>query len=66
MLSRVKGLAEIALPARDLETMTHFYSEIVGLEVMRRSEDVVFFRIAEGSQDTQMLVVFAASVSRIR
>jgi catechol 2,3-dioxygenase-like lactoylglutathione lyase family enzyme len=45
---RIKGLGEIALRVADLDAMQRFYQEVVGLEVMRRDDNAVFFRIAEG------------------
>ena len=45
---RVKGLAEVSIRVRDLDAMHKFYEEVVGLEVLRRDKDFVFFRVAEG------------------
>lgn len=55
----VGGLAEIALRVDDLDAMTEFYQTIIGLELMSRSEQMVFFRIAEGfAGHTQVLALF--------
>ena len=60
--SRVKGLGEVSLRVRDLEVMRVFYEEVVGLEVLRRDESFVFFRVAEGyGGHTQNLALFAAA-----
>ena len=40
----VRGSGEIALRVDDLDAMHKFYEEVVGLEVMRRYPDGVFFR----------------------
>lgn len=55
----IRGLGEIALRVRDLDAMTSFYRDVVGLEVMRTWENCVFFRIAEGVEgNTQALALF--------
>ena len=55
----VRGLGEIALRVGDLESMARFYEEVVGLELMRRFPNAVFFRIAEGfGGHTQILALF--------
>ena len=59
MKSKVKALGEIALRVQDLREMSDFYEQVVGLEVMRKSENMAFFRIAEGhGGHTQILALF--------
>src|SRR5574342_442129 len=59
---RVKGLGEVSIQVRDLDAMHKFYEEVVGLEVLRRDEDFVFFKVAEGyGGHTQNLALFEAS-----
>lgn len=59
---RVKGLGEVSICVRDLDTMHKFYEEVVGLEVLRRDESFVFFKVAEGyGGHTQNLALFEAS-----
>ena len=59
---RIKGLGEIALRVTDLDAMQRFYQEVVGLEVMRRADSAVFFRIADGyGGHTQVLALFDRS-----
>jgi catechol-2,3-dioxygenase len=59
---RVKGLGEVSIRVRDLDAMQKFYEEVVGLEVLRRDESFVFFKIAEGyGGHTQNLALFEAS-----
>jgi len=61
-LRRVKGLGEVSLRVRDLDAMHKFYEEVIGLEVLRRDESSVFFKIAEGyGGHTQNLALFEAS-----
>jgi catechol-2,3-dioxygenase len=59
---RVKGLGEVSIRVKDLDAMQKFYEEVVGLEVLRRDESFVFFRIAEGyGGHSQNLALFAAT-----
>ena len=58
---RVKGLGEVSIRVRNLDAMQKFYEEVVGLEVLRRDEGFVFFKIAEGyGGHSQNLALFAA------
>ena len=55
----VKGLGEVSICVRDLDAMHKFYEEVVGLEVLRRDESFVFFKIADGyGGHTQNLALF--------
>lgn len=59
----VKELGELALRVNDLDRMQEFYEKVVGLEVMRRFPDVVFFRIAPGhGGHTTILALFDRNV----
>lgn len=61
-VTRVKGLGEVSIRVGDLETMQKFYQEVVGLEVLRKDESFVFFRIAPGyGGHSQNLALFDAS-----
>ena len=58
---RVRGLGEIAIRCDDLELMTSFYSDVLGLERMEgnAAAGIVFFRVAEGfGGHTQILALF--------
>ena len=56
---RVKGLGEVSICVKDLDAMHKFYEEVVGLEVLRRDESFVFFKVAEGyGSHTQNLALF--------
>ncbi len=58
---RVKGLGEVSIQVRDLDAMHKFYAEVVGLEVLRRDEGFVFFKVAEGyGGHSQNLALFEA------
>ena len=55
----VRLLGEVALRVNDLATMLAFYRDVVGLEVWREGDGVVFFRVAEGVEGhAQALVLF--------
>jgi catechol 2,3-dioxygenase-like lactoylglutathione lyase family enzyme len=59
---RVKGLGEVSIRVKDLDAMHKFYEEVVGLEVLRRDESFVFFKVAEGyGGHTQNLALFEGS-----
>ena len=56
---RIKGLGEVSIRVKDLNAMHKFYEEVVGLEVLRRDESFVFFKVAEGyGGHTQNLALF--------
>ena len=60
----IRALGEIALRVTDLDTMQRFYEQVVGLELMRRSDNAVFFKIADGyGGHTQVLALFDRSSS---
>jgi catechol 2,3-dioxygenase len=59
---RIKGLGEIALRVHDLDAMQRFYEQVIGLEVLRRFDHAVFFKLADGfSGHTQVLALFDRS-----
>jgi catechol-2,3-dioxygenase len=58
---RIKGLGEVSIRVKDLDAMYKFYEEVIGLEVLRREESFVFFKVAEGyGGHTQNLALFEA------
>ena len=60
----IKALGEIALRVTNLDTMQRFYEDIVGLELMRRTDSAAFFKIADGyGGHTQVLALFDRSSS---
>jgi catechol 2,3-dioxygenase-like lactoylglutathione lyase family enzyme len=59
---RIKALGEVSIRVNNLDAMHKFYEEVVGLEVLRRDESFVFFKIAEGyGGHTQNLALFSAT-----
>jgi catechol 2,3-dioxygenase-like lactoylglutathione lyase family enzyme len=60
---RVKGIGEVSLRVKDLDKMYKFYADVLGLEVLRREENYVFFKVAEGyGGHSQNLALFDATV----
>ena len=58
---RIKGLGEVSIHVKNLDAMQKFYEEVIGLEVLRRDESFVFFKIAQGyGGHTQNLALFQA------
>ena len=44
----VRGLGEIALRVKNLDTMQSFYEDVIGLPLMTRFPNVAFLKIADG------------------
>lgn len=64
MSRTIKALGEIALRVRDLDRSERFYTDVVGLELLRRFERSAFFRIAEGhAGHTAVLALFDREAS---
>lgn len=58
----IKSLGEIALRVEDLERMCNFYTEILGLTLMRRLPHAAFLSVApDYGGHTQVLVLFDRS-----
>ena len=58
----IKALGEIVLRVRNLKEMQEFYENILGLELLERFDDIVFFRIAPGyGGQIQSLALFDES-----
>jgi catechol-2,3-dioxygenase len=56
---RIKGLGEVSICVKNLDAMSKFYQDVVGLQVLRREESFVFFKVAEGyGGHTQNLALF--------
>jgi catechol 2,3-dioxygenase len=59
---RIKGLGKIALRVHDLDAMQRFYEQVIGLKVLRRFDQAVFFKLAGGfGGHTQVLALFDRS-----
>jgi catechol 2,3-dioxygenase-like lactoylglutathione lyase family enzyme len=57
----IKGLGEVSIRVADLDAMSRFYEDVVGLELLRRDESFVFFKVAEGDGGhSQNLALFDA------
>ena len=63
MPTAVRALGEVALRVNHLDQMQTFYSDVIGLELMRRFEHAAFFRIADGyAGHTAVLALFDRNV----
>jgi catechol-2,3-dioxygenase len=61
--TKIKALGEIALRVKNLDLMQEFYENVLGLEVMKRFENIVFFKVAAGFEGhIQELVLFDESL----
>lgn len=57
----VKALGEVSIRVKDLDAMHRFYEEVVGLEVLGREDNYVFFKVAGGyGGHPQVLALFTA------
>jgi catechol 2,3-dioxygenase-like lactoylglutathione lyase family enzyme len=61
----IKGLGEVVLRVKDIDTMQAFYEDVIGLELLQRFGNThAFFRIADGyGGHTQIVALFAESVA---
>jgi catechol-2,3-dioxygenase len=63
MNQRVRGLGETVLRVHDLECIKRFYTELIGLDVLREFEGIVFLKVADGyGGHTQILGLFHESL----
>jgi catechol 2,3-dioxygenase-like lactoylglutathione lyase family enzyme len=54
-----RGVGEIVLRVRDIDSMIAFYQKILGLELLRRfGDDIAFLRVAEGFGGHTQIVGF--------
>jgi len=61
--TKIKALGEIALRVKNLDLMQEFYENTLGLELMKRFEKIVFFKVAAGFEGhIQELVLFDESM----
>ena len=59
----IKALGEIVLRVRNMDTMVEFYETVIGLEILQRFDDMVFFKVAPSyGGHTQVLGLFDESL----
>ena len=59
----IKAIGEIVLRVKDMKSMREFYEKVLGLEVMRDFENIIFLKIAPGyGGHTQVLALFDESI----
>jgi catechol 2,3-dioxygenase-like lactoylglutathione lyase family enzyme len=61
----IKAQGEIALRVSDLATMQRFYEEVVGLELMRRTDSVGFFKGNDSPRSDKPALKLCAFRARI-
>ncbi len=44
----INALGEIVIRVKNLQTMQEFYENVIGLEILGGSDDMVFFKVAPG------------------
>jgi catechol-2,3-dioxygenase len=55
----IKALGEVNLRVRNLEKMTEFYTKVLGLEIIYKSNKHVFLKVANGYRGhTQVVALF--------
>ena len=62
----IKALGEVAIRCRDLEAMSAFYRDVIGLEALEggHRDGIVFFKVSDGhGGHTCVLALFAGEVS---
>jgi catechol 2,3-dioxygenase-like lactoylglutathione lyase family enzyme len=45
---KIKALGEIVLRVKDLEPVKKFYTDVIGLDVLREFDGITFLRVAAG------------------
>ena len=61
--NKIKGLGEIVLRVNDMEVMKDFYQNILGLELMRSSNDYTFFKIADGFKGHTQIIALSSKTN---
>lgn len=63
MNPRIKALGEVVLRVRDLETVKRFYTDVIGLDVLREFDGITFLTVASGhGGHTQIVGLFDAAL----
>ena len=63
MNPRVRGLGETVLRVKDIEAVKRFYVDIMGLDVLREFDGIVFLKVSEGyGGHTQIVGLFHESL----
>ena len=63
MNPRIKAIGETVLRVRDLETVKKFYTDVIGLDILREFQGIAFLRVAAGyGGHTQIVGFFEASL----
>jgi catechol-2,3-dioxygenase len=60
---RIKALGETVIRVRDLQRVTEFYTDVIGLDVLRTFDGITFLQVANGyGGHTQIIGLFHESM----
>lgn len=63
MNPRIRAMGETVLRVRDLHAVKKFYTDVIGLDVLREFDGIVFLEVARGhGGHTQIVGLFQASL----
>jgi catechol-2,3-dioxygenase len=63
MNPRIRALGETVLRVKDLQRVKRFYTEVMGLDVLREVDSIVFLKISDGyGGHTQIVGLFSESL----
>jgi catechol-2,3-dioxygenase len=63
MNARVRALGETVLRVKDLERVKRFYTDVIGLDVLREFDRIAFLKVADGyGGHTQIVGLFHESL----
>ena len=63
MNPRVRALGETVLRVKDLQAVRRFYTEVIGLDILREFEGITFLKVADGyGGHTQIIGLFHESL----
>lgn len=63
MNPRIRALGETVLRVKDLERVKRFYTDVIGLDVLREFDGIVFLKVSDGyGGHTQIIGLFHESL----
>ena len=63
MNARIRALGETVLRVKDLETVKRFYTDVIGLDVLREFDGISFLKVSDGhGGHTQIVDLFHESL----
>ncbi len=62
MNPRIRALGETVLRVKDLQRVKRFYTDVIGLDVLREFEGIAFLKVSNGyGGHTQIIGLFRSS-----